>query len=111
MSNIHSLRKLSEADKENVKRANSFMIDPRIIQIEPGFNPRGMFTENYWEQPDTLAHIECFGEWYWVRYINYHGSSLTLRLQPEDEPLSPFREHDRVVVTVPGDLMIDVEAR
>ena len=60
MSNIHSLRKLSEADKENVKRANSFMIDPRIIQIEPGFNPRGMFTENYWEQPDTLAHIEQF---------------------------------------------------
>lgn len=54
--------------------------------------------------------IECFGEWYWVRYINYHGSSLTLRLQPEDEQLSPFREHDRVVVTVPGDLMIDVEA-
>lgn len=60
MSNIHSLRKLSEADKENVKRANSFMIDPRIIQIEPGFNLRGMFTENYWEQSDTLAHIEQF---------------------------------------------------
>lgn len=60
MTNIHSLRKLSEADKENVKRANSFMIDPRIIQIEPGFNPRGMFTDNYWEQPDTLAHIEQF---------------------------------------------------
>ncbi|UJQ44055.1 hypothetical protein vBKpnSCarvaje_0091 [Klebsiella phage vB_KpnS-Carvaje] len=52
--------------------------------------------------------IECFGEWYWVRYINYHGSSLTLRLQPEDEPLS---ENIRIVVTVPGDLMIDVEAR
>lgn len=60
MTNIHSLRKLSEADKENVKRANSFIIDPRIIQIEPGFNPRGMFTDNYWEQPDTLAHIEQF---------------------------------------------------
>lgn len=64
MTNIHSLRKLSEADKENVKRANSFMIDPRIIQIEPGFNPRGMFTENYWEQPDTLAHIEQFAKSY-----------------------------------------------
>lgn len=64
MSNIHSLRKLSEADKENVKRANSFMIDPRIIQIEPGFNLRGMFTENYWEQPDTLAHIDQFAKAY-----------------------------------------------
>lgn len=64
MSNIHSLRKLSEADKENVKRANSFMIDPRIIQIEPGFNLRGMFTENYWEQADTLAHIEQFAKSY-----------------------------------------------
>ena len=55
--------------------------------------------------------IECFGEWCWVRYINYHGATLTLHLQPEDEPLSPFRENDRVVVTVPRDLMIDVEVR
>lgn len=53
--------------------------------------------------------IECFGAWYWVRYINYHGSELTLRLQPENEPLSPFYENDRIVITVPGDLMIDVE--
>lgn len=53
--------------------------------------------------------IEVFGNWYWVRYINYHGSMLTLRLQPEDEPLSPLYENDRIVVTVPGDLMIDVE--
>lgn len=53
--------------------------------------------------------IEVFNEWYWVRYINYHGSQITLRLQPEDEPLSPFCENDRVVVTVPEDLMIDVE--
>lgn len=53
--------------------------------------------------------IDCFGGFYWVRYINYHGSTLTLRLQPEDEPLSPLYENDRIVVTVPGDLMIDVE--
>ena len=53
--------------------------------------------------------IEVFGKFYWVRYINYHGSMLTLRLQPEDEPLSPLYENDRIVVTVPGDLMIDVE--
>lgn len=64
MSNIHSLRKLSDADKENVKRANSYMIDPRIIQIEPGFNLRGMYTENYWELPETLAHIEQFAKAY-----------------------------------------------
>lgn len=64
----------------------------------------------------TAAHdvkpgdkIECFSEWYWVRYINYHGATLTLRLQPENEPLSPFYESDCIVVTVPGDLMIDVE--
>ena len=55
--------------------------------------------------------IEVFNEWYWVRYINYHESQITLRLQPEDEPLSPFFENDRVVVTVPEDLMIDVEVR
>lgn len=66
----------------------------------------------------TVAHdikpgdkIEVFNEWYWIRYINYHGATLTLRLQPEEEPLSPFYENDRVVVTVPEDLMIDVEVR
>ena len=48
---------------------------------------------------------------YWVRYINYHWATLTLRLQPENEPLSPFYENDRIVVTVPGDLLIDVEVR
>ncbi|EAP4692489.1 hypothetical protein EGD17_05715 [Salmonella enterica] len=55
--------------------------------------------------------IEVFNNWYWVRYINYHGATLTLRLQPEDELPSPFCENDRVVVTVPEDLMIDVEVR
>ena len=40
-----------------------------------------------------------------------HGATLTIRLQPEEEPLSPFCENDRVVVTVPEDLMIDVEVR
>lgn len=55
--------------------------------------------------------IECFGESYRVRYINYHGANLTLRLQPEDEPLSPLYENDRITATVPGDLMIDVEVR
>lgn len=50
--------------------------------------------------------IECFGEWYWVRYINYHGATLTFRLYPENESK---RKNDRVVVTVPHDLMIDVE--
>lgn len=52
--------------------------------------------------------IECFGKWYWVRCISYHGASLTFNLTAEDEPLS---ENIRIVVTVPGDLMIDVEAR
>lgn len=46
-----------------------------------------------------------------VRYINYHGATLTLHLRPEKEPLSVLYENDRVVVTVPEDLMIDVEVR
>lgn len=53
--------------------------------------------------------IEVFNEWYWVRYINYHASGITLRLQPEDEPLSPFYESDRATLTVPGDLLIEIE--
>lgn len=52
--------------------------------------------------------VQVFDEWYHVRYINYHGATLTLRLQPEDEPLSPFTENDRIVMTVPNDLLIDV---
>ena len=54
--------------------------------------------------------VEVFGQWYWVRYINYlGGKKLTLLLQPENEPLSPFYENDKIGITVPDDLVIDVE--
>lgn len=53
--------------------------------------------------------VQVFDEWYWVRYINYGGDkNITLRLQPENEPLNPFYENDKIVVTVPDDLIIDV---
>ncbi|AIB07084.1 ParB-like partition protein [Salmonella phage 9NA] len=64
MSNINSLRKLSETNKTNVKRGNAYRIDPRIIKIRPGHNPRGAFTENYWETEAALAHIENFRQAY-----------------------------------------------
>lgn len=54
--------------------------------------------------------VEVFDQWYWVRYINYLGNKkITLRLQPENEPLNPFYENDKIVITVPDDLVIDVE--
>lgn len=54
--------------------------------------------------------VEVFDQWYWVRYIDYlGGKKITLRLQPENEPLSPFYENDKIVITVPDDLVIDVE--
>lgn len=54
--------------------------------------------------------VQVFDEWYWVRYIDYlGGKNLTLRLQPENEPLSPFYENDKIVITMPDDLVIDVE--
>lgn len=54
--------------------------------------------------------VEVFDQWYYVRYINYLGDKkITLRLQPENEPLNPFYENDKIVITVPDDLVIDVE--
>ncbi len=64
MANINSLRKLSDTDKTNVKRGNAYRIDPRIIKIRPGHNPRGVFTDNYWETEAALAHIENFRQAY-----------------------------------------------
>lgn len=57
--------------------------------------------------------ISVFDEWFLVRYITYaqHHSKLTLHLQPEDEPLSPFYENDRVVITLPNDMDVDFEVR
>ena len=53
--------------------------------------------------------VQVFDEWYWVRYIDYFGDKkLTLRLQPENEPLSPFYENDKIVITIPDDLVIGV---
>lgn len=54
--------------------------------------------------------VQVFDEWYWVRYIDYlGGKKLNLRLQHENEPLSPFYENDKIVITMPDDLVIDVE--
>lgn len=43
--------------------------------------------------------------------IRLMNPTVVRDIKPEDEPLSPFCENDRVVVTVPEDLMIDVEVR
>lgn len=50
--------------------------------------------------------VDCFGKFYNVRYVNYHGLNVTLRMHPHDEPLY---KNNRIIVTIPGDLMIDVE--
>lgn len=64
MSNINSLRKLSDTDKTNVKRGNAYRLDPRIIQIREGHNPRGMFTENYWQTEAAREHVNNFKQAY-----------------------------------------------
>lgn len=64
MSNIQSLRKLSDTNKTDIKRGNAYTIDPRVLVIEPGFNVRGAFTEKYWEQEKVKAHIEGFAKSY-----------------------------------------------
>lgn len=47
---------------------------------------------------DAGDYIELFGKGYHVRYINYYGKAVALKLQPEDEPLSPFYANDAVCI-------------
>ncbi|WIK00771.1 hypothetical protein OI906_17030 [Klebsiella pneumoniae] len=67
------------------------------------------------KRPSDIAPgdvIEVFDEWYRVRYITYHGM-ISLYLQPENEPLSPFTENDVLIISVNDDVVtwIDVEVK
>lgn len=63
---INSLRKLSDSDKEFVKRGNQFMVDPRLIKEQPGFNTReGVLSyDEYWSLPEVMEYVDGFARSY-----------------------------------------------
>lgn len=55
--------------------------------------------------------LEVFSTYYRVRKLNYHGDSVTIFLQDENEPISYFNKNDIISVTVPRNLEIEVEVK
>lgn len=60
---INNLRALNKYT-DGVKKTDLFMIDPRTIVEEPGFNVRDTFDPEYWNRPETIAHVRGFAESY-----------------------------------------------
>ena len=61
--------------------------------------------------PGDIVHV--LGEWYLVRYLNYHGTRTSIQLQEESKPLSPFLDSTCMSLTVDNDLpvVVSVAAR
>jgi ParB/RepB/Spo0J family partition protein len=58
--NLRVLNKQSDA----IAKTDLFKVDPRIIVEEDGFNTRGLFCDDYWEQEDVKEGIQALAEAY-----------------------------------------------
>ena len=58
--NLRVLNKQSD----DVAKTDLFKVDPRIILEEDGFNTRGLFCEDYWEQEDVKEGIQSLANAY-----------------------------------------------
>lgn len=64
MAAINNIRALKKHNEDSVKKTDLFQLDPRTIQEEPGFNVRDTFDPDYWDRPETIAHVRGFAESY-----------------------------------------------
>ena len=60
---INSLKSLNKGN-EQMSKTDLFQVDPRIIQEEDGFNTRGAFCDDYYEQPEIAAGIRSLADAY-----------------------------------------------
>lgn len=63
MSQINSLGALNKFS-DDVAKSEQFMIDPRVIEEEEGFNVRDTFDPTYWERPEIKAHVRGLADSY-----------------------------------------------
>jgi ParB-like chromosome segregation protein Spo0J len=47
-----------------IRRGDGWQVDPLLLIEEEGFNPRGAFSNDYWNRPDVVAHIRGFADAY-----------------------------------------------
>lgn len=61
---VNNIRALKKHNEDAVKKTDLFQLDPRTIVEEPGFNVRDTFDPDYWNRPETIAHVRGFAESY-----------------------------------------------
>lgn len=67
MAVANSLRRLREVlpkDGNPISKGDGFSIDPRLIEIEPGFNARGAIDPDYWDRPEVVEYVRALAESY-----------------------------------------------
>lgn len=65
MAAINSLKSLNrDMEKTEVSRSDIFLVSPSLICEEEGFNTRGAFCEDYYEQPEIKAGIRSLADAY-----------------------------------------------
>ena len=59
----NSLLQLSRIDKENVKRKDLIVVSPEMLEVEEGFNVRGvnLSQEEYWSEEDDIKILNILG--------------------------------------------------
>jgi ParB family chromosome partitioning protein len=63
MAAINSLKSLNK-DNVNLSKTDLFQVDPRIILEEDGFNTRGAYCDDYYDQPEIAAGIRSLADAY-----------------------------------------------
>jgi ParB-like chromosome segregation protein Spo0J len=63
MAAINSLKSLNR-QSDQVSKSDLFKIAPELLIEEEGFNPRGAFIEDYFEQPEVKEHIRRLADSY-----------------------------------------------
>lgn len=55
----NSLLQLSRIDKDNVKRKDLIVVSPEMLEVEEGFNVRGvnLSQDEYWSQEHVHEHV------------------------------------------------------
>lgn len=63
MSTVNSLRTLNR-QSDDVSKSDLFKVSPGLLLEEENFNPRGAFIDDYFEQPEVVAHIRRLADSY-----------------------------------------------
>lgn len=64
MATVPSSLKSLNNHSSDVSKGDMFSVSPHLLLEEEGFNSRGAFIDDYWEQPEVIGYVEGFASAY-----------------------------------------------